>query len=374
VTVAPADPGRFVVRGWIASAESIGRVRFFDEEAGRLLPLSSTERPDVERAFGLPARGFEATCRYDDVRDREFLTLCFGEERGEMQIVVPVQRPSTDRQALRHAKLERIRPLLQCPNCGSQSFKEGADELECRSCASRFPRSPARFDFLTPQLRSAFDIVSTENVSANVYDGEALNLVHRHREGLILDCGAGLRERYYGNVVNYEIVPYDSTDVLGVGEKLPFRDAAFDAVFSFAVLEHVKDPFACARELLRVLKPGGTLYAQVPFLQPVHGYPHHYHNMTLAGLEGLFGSSVRIERSGPSLFGQPVFALSWFLNRYVEGLPEPQREAFNAMRVEELLRPASESLGAPFVTALAAASREELSCCNSLIATKVPAP
>jgi SAM-dependent methyltransferase len=105
---------------------------------------------------------------------------------------------------------------------------------------------------------------------------------------------AGLRDIYYDNVVNYEIVDYDTTDVIGPGERLPFRDGVFDAVISIAVLEHVRDPFACAAEIVRVLKPGGELVCSVPFLQPLHGYPHHYYNMTPQGLRALFERSLLI--------------------------------------------------------------------------------
>ena len=86
--------------------------------------------------------------------------------------------------------------------------------------------------------------------------GTTTETIHRLQDGLILDCGAGRRPIYYSNVVNFEIVAYDTTDVRGVGESLPFETDSFDAVFSFAVLEHVKDPFRCASEICRVLKPG----------------------------------------------------------------------------------------------------------------------
>jgi SAM-dependent methyltransferase len=371
VTVTAADPETFEVRGWIAAAGAIRSIAFADERCRRLLPLALSQRPDVTAVYGLPATGFSASCRYDDVRDLGIASLRFEVDGREHEIVVPVYRTSTDRAALKAAKLERVAAIAQCPACGARAFEREPQALRCGGCGAAYPRSEARIDFLTPELRAAFDIVPTSNVSANVYDGEALNILHRQRDGLVLDCGAGLRERYYANVVNYEIVAYDSTDVLGVGEKLPFADASFDAVFSFAVLEHVKDPFACSRELLRVLRPGGTLYCQVPFLQPVHGYPHHYHNMTTTGLRGLFGDAIRVETAGPFLFGQPVFALSWMLNRYVEGLPAAERDAFRSMTVEQLLQPGSRYLGAPFVTQLAPDSREELSCCNLLIGTKV---
>lgn len=46
---------------------------------------------------------------------------------------------------------------------------------------------------------------------------------------------------------------------------LSFADAAFDAVLSFDVLEHVPDHRAALRECRRVLRPGGALLLSVPF-------------------------------------------------------------------------------------------------------------
>jgi SAM-dependent methyltransferase len=53
------------------------------------------------------------------------------------------------------------------------------------------------------------------------------------------------------------------------GQALPFRDDAFDTVFSHAVIEHVADPLAYLREIRRVLKPGGLVFLQTaPYLAP----------------------------------------------------------------------------------------------------------
>jgi demethylmenaquinone methyltransferase/2-methoxy-6-polyprenyl-1,4-benzoquinol methylase len=47
--------------------------------------------------------------------------------------------------------------------------------------------------------------------------------------------------------------------VLGHGDRLPFPDAAFDAVMFTYLLRYVDDPPVALAELTRVLKPGGTL-------------------------------------------------------------------------------------------------------------------
>ena len=49
------------------------------------------------------------------------------------------------------------------------------------------------------------------------------------------------------------------TFVLGQGERLPFPDAAFDALPFTYLLRYVADPAATIIELARVVRPGGTM-------------------------------------------------------------------------------------------------------------------
>ncbi|MDP3890670.1 class I SAM-dependent methyltransferase [Nocardioides sp.] len=48
--------------------------------------------------------------------------------------------------------------------------------------------------------------------------------------------------------------------VIGSGMQLPFRDASIDICYSSNVLEHVPDPWLMADEMLRVTRPGGTVF------------------------------------------------------------------------------------------------------------------
>lgn len=227
-----------------------------------------------------------------------------------------------------------------------------------------------KFNFLTDELKSQFDIISTDAVSSNDYDPITLSMIEEYKDGIILDCGSGRRGTYYDNVVNYEIVDYDTTDVIGVGERLPFKDNVFDAVISIAVLEHVKDPFQCAREITRVMKPGGKLICCVPFLQPLHGYPHHYYNMSHQGLRALFSPYLRIDRQDVLASTLPIWSLSWMLQSWAQGLSHDTRQAFLDMRIGDLVSAPQSYLNAPFVTELSLEKNFELASATSIFAHK----
>lgn len=232
--------------------------------------------------------------------------------------------------------------------------------------------SRRHFNFLSKELQNKYNIIDTNNVSSNNYDPIALSIIEKYANGLILDCGSGKRSHYYTNVVNFEIVPYDTTDVLGVGEELPFRDNVFDAVFSLAVLEHVKDPFKCAAEISRVMKPGATLYCVVPFLQPLHGYPHHYYNMSIQGLKNLFDNFLHIEKQEVIASGLPIWTLTWFLNSWLSGLDGDAKSEFLRMTVADLIGNPIDYFEQKFVRELSVEKNIELACTTALIAKKPP--
>ena len=282
--------------------------------------------------------------------------------------------------AAKERKLARIEHILRCPGRGGDAevHRPGAGRLEridrsrmrCTTCSAVFSAGPRAFDFLSDDLRTLAGIADTENISAWDYDPIARTMIDEVGGGLVLDDGCGLRNAYVEQVVNFEIVPYPTTDVLGVGERLPFADESFDVVLSIAVLEHVRDPFRGAAEITRVLKRGGRVYAIVPHLQPYHGYPHHYYNMTRQGLEALFARDLVIEQAATPREGLPIWTLNWFLNRYVAGLPADVAHRFRSLRVGDLLGPSPGYLDEDFVRGLNEQATYELACTNFVIARR----
>jgi len=226
------------------------------------------------------------------------------------------------------------------------------------------------FDFLTDDLRNEFNITDTDNVSSHGYDDHVMQLIQKHSTGVVLDIGAGRRPVYFDNVVNFEIALYDTTDVRGVGECLPFKDNSVDGIISIAVLEHVKDPFLCAAEISRILKPGGDLICCVPFLQPLHAYPNHYYNMTHEGLRNLFTRSLVIDQIAVYDSVLPIWSLTWILRSWADGLKGKTKEEFLKLTVAELLESGEKYLDRSFVRELSAEKNLELASACVLFAHK----
>ena len=192
---------------------------------------------------------------------------------------------------------------------------------EFRAC-----RNEQNFNCLTDELKKLFNIVDTSNVSENSYHEPALALFRRHQHGLVLDFGAGKRNIIYDQVINMEIVSYDSTDVICLGEQLPFLDNVFDAVHSNAVLEHVKDPFACAKEIL-----GIEVYEEL----------------------------------------HPITSLIWFVSVYQAGLDEISRSEFLDLRLRDLVGKSFWQLKSkPYIFSLPQHIKQELASCNTIFGYK----
>ncbi len=89
---------------------------------------------------------------------------------------------------------------------------------------------------------------------------------------------------------NLNLFRMPNIDVVGSAERLPFQDASVDVLISNAVLEHVRDLPAVLGELRRVLKPGGFVYVEIPFVQHYHTHDPHgvqfedYRRLTKVGL------------------------------------------------------------------------------------------
>lgn len=67
-----------------------------------------------------------------------------------------------------------------------------------------------------------------------------------------------------------------------------FRDGYFDGVIIQALLEYVVDPACCVEEIYRMLKMGGIVYSDTPFMQQVHGRQYDFTRFSHLGHRRLF--------------------------------------------------------------------------------------
>lgn len=125
-------------------------------------------------------------------------------------------------------------------------------------------------------------------------------------DGVVLDvgCADAAPRGYLKPGAHYVGLDYSTAtdwygtrpDVFGDAQSLPFADASIDHALLLDVLEHLPDPHRCLAELGRVLKPGGTLTIQVPFMYPLHDQPLDFHRWTRYGLaEAASRSGFRIQ-------------------------------------------------------------------------------
>ena len=108
-----------------------------------------------------------------------------------------------------------------------------------------------------------------------------------HLVGPTLDVGGGRHSSYRNDVVGYErfhCLNIDSVirpNIIADAERnIPISDGVYENVFSANTLEHVFRDSHVVAECFRVLKPGGTFVAIVPFLFWVHGAPRDFHRHT----------------------------------------------------------------------------------------------
>lgn len=155
-----------------------------------------------------------------------------------------------------------------------------------------------------------------------------------------LDMGCGIRDVVFDNLVTQDIYPTPTATLVTRPEqtRLPFSDEVFDLLVLDSVLEHVPDPVAFLAEGRRVLKRGGIIIGDVPFLQPLHLIPHHYFNFTPYGLEvTATKAGLALEYVKNEAHQRPEFTFEWLLQRTFDMLSPAEVTRLRKMSLGEFL-------------------------------------
>jgi len=123
--------------------------------------------------------------------------------------------------------------------------------------------------------------------------------------------------RYASREYNHQKIVYVQGDALD--PELPDRLGTFDTILSFETIEHVEDDRLFLSQLLRMLRPGGTLVLSSPFGrgrgEPT-SEPFHKHQLTPEQFRELFAGlpdAAFYYQRGPTFEREPRDGVRYFL-------------------------------------------------------------
>lgn len=237
--------------------------------------------------------------------------------------------------------------ILRCPNCGDKatSLEAGDHHLICQVCNSAFPvvanrpvmlrhdnavfrldayRESAEKKIKRPGGWMAHLIPDPSvNLSRTRVLARLNALLSSRKPAKVLVIGSGgqrsLLDTQLGAGDDTQVICSDidtdaDVDLFCDGHDLPFINDSFDAVVTTVVLEHVLYPERVAAEIHRVLKPGGLLYSEMPFMQQVHEGAYDFTRYSLSGHRRLFNGFSEVE-SG--MVAGPATTLVWSIENFV---------------------------------------------------------
>lgn len=253
--------------------------------------------------------------------------------------------------------------VLRCPHCHAVALRQEGNITRCSACDTRYPHcggrpvllrhdnplfSPTDYPEQAParqtRMRRLIPSASVNLSRDRLLDALAARLSGRgDAPAVVLVVGAGVQreallERLGGErlvrILCADIDVSADVDFFADAHELPCADGSVDVIITTAVLEHVLDPVRAAAEITRVLRTGGLLYSELPFMQQVHEGAYDFTRFTLSGHRRLFNRFREIEAG---MVAGPGTALVWSLEHFSTAF-------FRGRRVRFLVRAATRLL------------------------------
>ncbi|MDF0543259.1 methyltransferase domain-containing protein [Sphingobium sp. H39-3-25] len=220
--------------------------------------------------------------------------------------------------------------MMQCPACAGPLALDGEGNWTCAKpgCitgGAAFPKANGRsilVDFNASVLdrdamiasgadsvvhrrrgfmRHVFQMIDGPNPITPRFAGEMLDRCRALAAGegrrprlLIVGggtIGSGADALYQAediDLITFDIYWSEHVSFLADAHAMPLAPESIDGVWIQAVLEHVIDPVQVVSEIGRVLRPGGLVFADTPFLWPVHEKAYDFTRWTPSGHRWLF--------------------------------------------------------------------------------------
>ena len=157
-----------------------------------------------------------------------------------------------------------------------------------------------------------------------------LNIGNKHPHGAM----SSLYQHPEVECLACDLVYADAVDVIADPVSLPFSDGMFDGVLVDAVLEHCIDPEGVVREIHRVLRPGGYVYSDTPFMIPVHAGAYDFCRFSALAHRRLFNGFRQVEHGVSS---GPAAALGYSIQSVLLSFTSSRRARFAVKGLSRLL-------------------------------------
>lgn len=191
-----------------------------------------------------------------------------------------------------HLALDSLLPVLSCQRCGRSLAAPENGTLSCGADGTTATIKDGKIYWITvpddvvpPPMEGARDPngwTSWRRANFVFYRDLIASMPHAR----LLDLGAGraqFHDLFAGakTFVAADFFPYPDVNLIcDLTQRLPLANDAFDVVIASNVFEHLPNTSEVLRECHRVLRPGGSLFATIPFLVSVHQAPYDFHRYT----------------------------------------------------------------------------------------------
>ncbi len=232
---------------------------------------------------------------------------------------------------------KKIKNILSCPNCKYNQFKFGTYKFQCTKCNSVYKIIDGKKfyfqDFEKNEKYEPFDtfdkikyffkkfnafyyfltwLLSPVYINNNLLKRFLKKYVN-NKNCIAVNLGSG-NSNISEEILNIDVIPYKNIDICCNIGNLPFVGNSIDVVMVVAVLEHVPSPEKVVKEIHRVLKKNGVVYALVPFIVGYHASPFDYSRRTYSGVKELFKDFTIIKiKNG----GGPTSGLLWIFQEWI---------------------------------------------------------
>ena len=204
------------------------------------------------------------------------------------------------------AKAEKIREISRCPKCKS-SLLFDTNRITCRgtNCGMSYsyekevPVLITREEqekirqFLARHTAQTVPAINSRLKAKLFPPSQSYDPRRKQRmdplwgrfngSSVILDVGAQTAS-LRNDVINLDLAPFRNVDLVGYALNLPLADNSIDLLVNTGLLEHVESIPSVLAEFYRVLKPGGVVYTEIPWMQGYHPDPTDFERLTLQGL------------------------------------------------------------------------------------------